>query len=269
MKKNKIFDCITFFNENFLTNLRFEILSEVVDYFIVCESRYDHKGNSKPINFSLINKKFEKKVRHLIIEDQFPKPDDGWAAESYQRERIFDGIKDSNNEDYIIFSDSDEIPNPNIIKNLELTKKFGIFLQKFYVYKLNIYNQYETPWEGSRICQKKNLKTFTHLRKKILKKNIDKPFWKFTTEKKIELFNEGGWHFNNLYSPNDISKKLKTFPHKEFNSEEYSNVKTIIQKMKNLEDLFGRNHKYKKVDIDSSYPEIIYKNKENFQKFIL
>ena len=49
MYKNKIYDCITFFDENLLTNLRFEILNDVVDYFIVCESKYDHKGNSKKI----------------------------------------------------------------------------------------------------------------------------------------------------------------------------------------------------------------------------
>ena len=102
-----------------------------------------------------------------------------------------------------------------------------------------------------------------------MKKNIDQPFWKFTTEKEIQLFDEGGWHFNNLYSADDVSKKLKTFPHKEFNSEKYSNVKRVTHKMENLEDLFGRNHKYKKVDIDSSFPEIIYKDKENFRKFIL
>jgi len=37
----KIFDCITFFNENFITNLRFEILNEAVDLFVICESKYN------------------------------------------------------------------------------------------------------------------------------------------------------------------------------------------------------------------------------------
>ncbi len=32
---NKVFDCITFFNENFITNLRFEILDPVVDFFVI------------------------------------------------------------------------------------------------------------------------------------------------------------------------------------------------------------------------------------------
>jgi beta-1,4-mannosyl-glycoprotein beta-1,4-N-acetylglucosaminyltransferase len=42
-KMNKIFDCITFFQENFITNLRFEILSDYVDFFVICESRFDHR----------------------------------------------------------------------------------------------------------------------------------------------------------------------------------------------------------------------------------
>ena len=45
--KNKIFDCITFYQENFLANFRFEVLDEIVDYFVVCESLYDHRGNKK------------------------------------------------------------------------------------------------------------------------------------------------------------------------------------------------------------------------------
>ena len=54
--KNKIFDCITFFNENFITNIRFEILNNVVDFFVICESRFDHKGKKKKNKFQ--TKKF-------------------------------------------------------------------------------------------------------------------------------------------------------------------------------------------------------------------
>ena len=76
---SKIFDCITFFDENFLVNARFEILKDVVDYFIICESNYDHKGDKKKINFNLINQSFKKKVRHIVIEDKFPNPTDRWS----------------------------------------------------------------------------------------------------------------------------------------------------------------------------------------------
>ena len=66
--KNRFYDCVTFFRENLITNLRFEILDKVVDYFIVCESLYDHKGNKKKINFKIKNNKFKKKIIHIIIK---------------------------------------------------------------------------------------------------------------------------------------------------------------------------------------------------------
>tara|TARA_B100000965_G_scaffold246546_1_gene206985 strand:+ start:1149 stop:1958 length:810 start_codon:yes stop_codon:yes gene_type:complete len=269
MVNNKVYDCITFFDENLLTNLRFEILNDVVDYFIVCESHFDHKGNKKKINFKLLNKKFENKVRHIIIEENFPNIENGWEVESYQREKILDGLYDAIENDFIMYSDSDEIPNPNIIKNLNLKKKYGIFMQKFYVYKINIFNKYESPWEGTRICKKKFLKSFTNLRKNIRFKNLKKPFWNIKYEKNIDIFPDGGWHFNNLYNAEIISKKLKTFQHSEFNKDSYSSIKVIEEKILNFEDLFGRKHKYQKVDIDEEFPEFIRKNKDYFKNFII
>ena len=57
----KLFDCITFFRENFITNIRLEIIGNEVDFFVICESKYDHKGKKKNLNFRLQNKKFKKK----------------------------------------------------------------------------------------------------------------------------------------------------------------------------------------------------------------
>ena len=68
----KIIDCITFYDENLLTNTRFEILKDVVDKFIVCESMYDHSGKQKKINFKLLNKSFSYKVDHIVIKNNFP-----------------------------------------------------------------------------------------------------------------------------------------------------------------------------------------------------
>ena len=268
MNKKKIFDCITFFDENLLVNSRFEILDNVVDYFIVCESRFDHRGERKKINFKLKNKKFEKKVRHIVIDKNFPNIKDGWQVEAYQREKILDGINDASEDDLIMYSDSDEIPNPDLLKDIHLNKKYGIFMQKFYTYKINVFNKYESPWEGTKICKKKDLSTFTHLRKKIKSKNIKKPFYKLFVQRSIQTFEQGGWHFNNLYSPEIISKKLKTFQHKEFSAERFSNINVIKKKLLNLEDLFERKHKYQKVDIDDSYPLYIKLNQNLFKDFI-
>ena len=260
MTQKKIYDCITFFDENLLTNLRFEILKDVVDYFIVCESKFDHKRREKDINFSLINKDLKNKVKHLVINEPFPSNLNYWQIEEFQREKLLEAIKEVNPEDFIMYSDSDEIPNPDILKNINLKKKYGIFLQNFYVYNLDTFNHYETPWEGTRICMKKNLKSITYLRKKIKKSNLKKPFWKIHISKDIECFNNGGWHFNNFYSPEKISIKLKTYQHIEFAPERFSAPDVINKKIKNLEDLFERGHKYRKVGIKEILPDYVIKN---------
>ena len=142
-------------------------------------------------------------------------------------------------------------------------------MQKFFVYKLNIYNKYESPWEGTRVCKKKYLKSFTFLRKKILKKNIYKPFWKLNIEKDIQIIKDGGWHFNNLYSIETISKKLKVSPHKEFSESKYSDPKIINQKISNLEDLYNRGHNYKKINIDQTFPNFFLNNPDLIKDYIL
>ena len=264
----KIFDCITFFRENRVTNLRFEILSKVVDKFIICESKYDHKGNKKDLNFKSDNKDFEKKIIYLVKEDPFPKNSSPWEKQALQREYIFKGLDICHPDDLIMFSDPDEIPNPLKLKNIHLKKKFGIFLQKHFVYKINLSNPFEEPWEGTRICKKKNLLSIDFLRQKILSKNIKK-FWRFDKERNIELIQNGGWHFNNLFNAKEISIKLKTFAHEEFNKDKFTDVNIIQKKIDQKIDLFDRGNKYKKVELDNSFPDYIINNKEIFKDFLL
>ena len=262
------FDCITFFQENFITNLRLEILRDVVDYFIICESCYDHRGNKKKINFQLSNPKLKNKVRHIILDHPFPDGLNLWQRQAYQREYIFNGIKDSDEEDYIMFSDPDEIPRPEVLKNFKLTKKYAIFHQKCFNYKLNLLNPHETPWSGTRLTKKKNLFSFDFFRQKVLEKNIKK-WWKFGVERNIEIIDNAGWHFNNLFSPEMISTKLKTFAHDEFSNDEFTDIKIIEKKINEGVDLFNRGQKYKKINIDNTYPKFILDRLSEFKKFIV
>ena len=181
---------------------------------------------------------------------------------------IFNGLKNAKPEDYIMFSDPDEIPRPEILANLKLNKKFGIFLQKMFCYKLNIYNPHESLWEGSRICFKKNLKSIDFLRQKVLKKNIRYPFWRIDKEKNIQLIDNGGWHFNYLSEPEKISKKLKTFAHTEYNKDAFTNIDVIKKNIYEMRDLFNRGHQYYKVQLDNTYPDYILNNQNKFYKWI-
>ena len=181
---NKIYDCITFFDEPLQANLRFNILNNCVEKFIVCESKFDHKGQYKGINFNIENyKDFKDKIIHLVIEEQFPDTSNPWKTQAFQREFIFNGLNNAKPEDYIMFSDPDEIPRPETLASLKLNKKYGIFLQKMFCYKINVYNPHESPWEGSRICLKKNLKSIDFLKSLNMKyfkiaKDIDEQYYK-------------------------------------------------------------------------------------------
>ncbi len=258
----KIFDCITFFQENMISNIRFEILNNSVDHFVICESKYDHKGKEKKLNFRLLNKKLTNKVIYLVLDKPFDKNNSPWKNQAIQREYILKSLSYIDSEDYIMFSDPDEIPNPKILKNLNLKKKYGIFFQKMYCYKFNLFNKEESPWEGTRICKKKKLKSINNMRQKIVSKNLNSPFWKIYKEKSIEIFKDGGWHFNSLLTPEEISLKLKTFAHEEFAKPEYSNIDIIRKNIQQHKDLFKRNLTYQKVDLDNSFPEYILENKQ-------
>jgi len=85
---NKIFDCITFFRENFITNLRFEILNRYIDFFVVCESKYDHKNNKKNFNFILKNKKYKKKIIYIKLEHPFATSENLWSNQAFQRDYL-------------------------------------------------------------------------------------------------------------------------------------------------------------------------------------
>ncbi len=269
MEKNKLIDCITFFDNKRMFDLRFNILKDYVDFFVVCESKYDHRNNQKKLNFD-INFLKQDKVKYFVLDKPFPNKKDIWKNQAIQREFLLNSLDTFVNEkDYIFFSDPDEIPNPKLLINFEMKKKYGIFFQKCFNFKFNLFNPYETPWEGTRVCKKKNLKSIDFMRQKVKSKNLKYSFLRFDKEKSIEIFNDGGWHFNNVMEPEEISLKLKTFAHSEFSDKSYSDVEIIKSKIEKKIDLFKRGHKYEKVKIDSSYPEYLIINYEKYKSFIL
>jgi beta-1,4-mannosyl-glycoprotein beta-1,4-N-acetylglucosaminyltransferase len=168
-----------------------------------------------------------------------------------------------------MFSDPDEIPNPDILKKIVLKKKYGIFMQSSFCYKFNLFNKYETPWQGTRICKKKNLRSIDYMRQKILLKNLKYSFWRIDKNKDIQIINNGGWHFNNIFSPKEISIKLKTFAHTEFSNPKFSSIKIIKKKIDKKIDLFNRGWFFTKINIDKTFPKKIVNKINKFPDLIL
>ena len=101
-----------------------------------------------------------------------------------------------------------------------------------------------------------------------ISKNLKQPFWKIYKEKNIEIIKNGGWHFNSLLTPQEISLKLKTFAHTEFAKPEYSDVNIIKENIRKNQDLFKRNVTYMKVELDNTFPKYILENKNKFSNWI-
>jgi len=234
----KVYDCFQFFDEEMLLNLRLNILDKYVHKFIISEATYLHNGEPKKLLFD-INKyqKFKNKIKYIIVDN--PPPDleivnqtdseeiknskiqsNAYKRHIYQLEETKSGIRDANENDIIIVGDLDEIPNLEGVEFEKIKEKLIFFIQKMFYYKLNLY--YKMPWYGTKACKKKHFKSAKWLQ---WTKNKKYPLWRLDilfSQKKyndINMINDGGWHFTNIKSPEDIQKKLKSFVHhKDFES---------------------------------------------------
>ena len=271
----KLYDCCMYFDEDLVLDLRLNILHEHVDKFIIAEATTTHAGIEKKLKFNLNNfSKFKDKIDYIIVDDM-PKNTGSykkdWAddhiRDQFQRNALARGLKNTSDEDLIMISDLDEIPNPKKIKEFNIKNKYACFIQKNFHLKLNLMNISSQDWMGTKICQKKYLKSPQWLRNIKTKK---RPFWKFYKPKEPQLIFDGGWHFNNCFkSPQEIATKIKSGAHQEENKEEFTNLEKIKNKLEKNEDLFGRNFNYKKIELDESFPEYILENKSKFEPWII
>ena len=115
------------------------------------------------------------------------------------------------------------------------------------------------------MCLKKKFKSPQWLRNLKFKKY---PLWRIDKTRNIQVINNGGWHFAYLQSPENISKKIKSFAHGEFNKDEFINIKKIEERIKNNKDIFNRGFNLKKINIDESFPDYIFKNQHIFKDWI-
>ena len=261
-----ILDCVTYFDEELILELRLNILYEHVDRFIITEGKYDHRGNKRELNFDISRyDKFRDKIIYLPVEN-FPNLNDPWQMLEHQRNYSLNEIKKYDDNDYVIISDIDEIPNPEKIIDFTNRKlNLGVFEQLFFYYKLNLLNTSQSEWYGSKICKKKNLKSPNWLREYKIKQY---PWWRFDRPKNLKIIKDGGWHFSFLYDVDGIIKKISSFQHIEFDKDEYKNKETIIKKIKEGKDVFNRNFLFKKIKIDEKFPKFIIENKEKYKNWI-
>ena len=265
-----IYDCFQYFNEDQMLDLRFNILNANVDYFVISESTKDHQGKNKKLNFNINNfSKYKDKIRYIVADftkdKNFIEHKGGESIiEQHQRNSLSEGLVSANDNDLIILSDSDEIPDLTKLNQIKSNAKFIAFSQMMFMYKLNLQNVNESNWIGSRMTLKKNFPIPQELRNLKFK---EYPFWRFD-KTKLQII-KGGWHFSFLQKPSDIAKKIMSYSHGEFNKSEITDEKNIEKKIANGEDIFERGYELKKINIDETFPDYILKNKLYFKDWII
>ena len=228
-----IYDCFMYFDEDMLLDLRLNSLNKYVKNFIITEATYTHNGQQKKLNFDINNfSKFKDKIIYIIVDKQ-PKNIlqltegeskarrgeklilNGMARDYFQRENLQKGLENVLEDDLVLISDLDEIPNLNNVNFSNVNNNILIFEQKMFYYKLNLF--YENfIWQGTKGTKKKNFISPQWLRN-IKGKNY--PKWRidtFFSKKKysnLEFVKDGGWHFTCLRTADQLEKKLLNFAH--------------------------------------------------------
>ena len=274
----KIFDCTTFYSEHLMMDLRFNILNDYVEKFIVCESTISHSGKKKKLNFDINNyPKFKDKISYIIIDEEpkdiiglknglakpHEKRSDSLKRINLSYDYMIKAIDKASDNDLIILSDNDEIPNLKSKQFKNSNKNIIIFKQLFFYYKLNLLYDL-IPWYGSKAAKKKNLVSMSWLRNL---KNKKYPFWRIDTlfsntrYINLEIINDGGWHFTNIMTAEKLYEKLTNFGHHDEFELSGMTVNDLQKKIDNKEVFFNHfvdkekykerwnfNYKLKKID---------------------
>jgi beta-1,4-mannosyl-glycoprotein beta-1,4-N-acetylglucosaminyltransferase len=291
----RIYDCTTFYSEHMMMDVRFNVLNEYVHKFIVVESLFSHSGKKKKLNFDINNyPKFKDKIVYIVIEKEAEDIINNKNQLNHQSvlrhnslKRIHQsynymlhGIKQASDNDLIILSDNDEIPNLRSKQFQNSKKDLIIFKQLFFYYKFNLLYDL-IPWFGSKACKKKNLKSFEWLRNI---KNKKYPLWRLDTyfshlkNINLEVINDGGWHFTNVKSPSDLFLKMKNFGHHDEFDASGLTLDDVSQKIKDKvvfynhfhdqsnQEKWNYNYKLKKIDL-KLLPNFLTNNIDQYKEW--
>ena len=294
----KIFDCFMYFDEEIVLDVRLNTLDQFVDYFVIVESKFTHKGDKRDLKFNPDKfEKFKNKIIYLVYNHQPSEiekinnedsPDEIarkslWNAiyrENGQRNYIEKGLNEANENDIILISDVDEIPNLKNIEFKNISKKIILFKQNMFYYKFNLHLP-NLIWTGTKGCRKKDLINPQWLRnikdRKYSFFRLD-TFFSKNKYRSVRRIIDGGWHFTNIKNAEAIEHKLKSYLHHgefDLNPLSITQINEIIKKKHAIYDLsvdktkskIGSGNKLEKFELDR-LPKYIQENKNNFKEWI-
>jgi beta-1,4-mannosyl-glycoprotein beta-1,4-N-acetylglucosaminyltransferase len=275
-----IYDAFLFFNELDLLDIRLNLLNDVVDKFVIVESTVTFSGKQKRLFFDdnkHLFERFNDKIIHIVVDDtpqdfnninyilnpstqsdvfqnkvlKYLNESGGWnrsnpneiqwGREIYQRESMIKGLLDCDDNDLIIVSDVDEIPNPIELLKIKDSTQSDVFEFKQNMFYYNINTLKERGWSGPKIAHWSVIKenSLNILRQNKLTNNV---------------VDSGGWHLSFMGGENRIKDKLEAYAHQEYNN---SHIKgSITRNIQSNNDLFFRGS-LTEINIEDEFPNTL------------
>tara|TARA_B100000686_G_C16723143_1_gene936166 strand:+ start:586 stop:1455 length:870 start_codon:yes stop_codon:yes gene_type:complete len=287
-----------YFDEEVVLEIRLNTLDKYVDYFVIVESNFTHKGDKRTLRFN--HNKFEKfkdKIIYLVYEEEpknihlisgkenenrksFKYIMNALYRENGQRNHINNGLTNAKENDLIMISDVDEIPKLNDIDFSKIDEKIISFKQDMFYYKLDLVVP-NFKWTGTKACKLKNFLGPQWLRnvkdKKYAFYRLDTLFSK-KKYRSIKIIEDGGWHFSNIKTAKEIEHKLRSYlHHREFDlaSLSINEINNIMENKQAIYDLrvdknvnkVGSGSKLIKLEF-KKLPVYIQENKEMYNEWL-
>lgn len=277
-----VFELFPFFNELDILKLHLEVMNPIVDRFVIEESRYTFSGEPKELCFEKNKEMFKEwlpKIEYVIVDERFDNVAPG-VRDVFQKNHLINGLKGASDEDILIIGDVDEIPNPDVIlsltENFDNTKIYHLAQRMFYGFLnleevsgnlLSVTGEFDDvprrKWLGTKVTAKKNLPPEGLFVVRETK----------TSDTRSVRVDDGGWHFSYMGSHHEtdagkrIQTKIVAAAHQEYNTEDI--LKEAKDRLILGQDMFGRNAKFVRVDIDESFPEFLREHIKEYDYLIL
>lgn len=273
-----IYDCVPFFNELDILKLRMQILAPHVDRFVLEEATVTFSGEPKEMIFAKNREMFAEyadKIIYVAVEDSPMEGVTTHERDKFQKNQLIRGLSGCGPEDIIIFSDVDEIPNPEtlvrLIEQFEPGKIYHLAQRMFYCFLnmeevsgklLSITGEFpgveRKQWLGTKVC------SFSELPEEgIVNLREVSP-----EDPRSVRVADGGWHFGYMGGDGerDVAKrigvKVKAAAHQEYNSKRYLNE--AVDRLLCGEDIFDRDARFVRVPVDDSFPAYLRAHREEY-----
>lgn len=277
-----VIDCIPFFNELDILKLRLHILDPLVDRFVIEEATHTFSGLPKELCFEKNREMFEEflpKITYLVV-DNSPEEISTHERDKFQKNALAKALTDASDEDVLILSDVDEIPNPavlqELVKRFDPDKIYHLAQRNFYCYLnmeevsgnlLSITGEFpgveRRMWLGTKVFAKKNIPESGIIDLREISPE----------DPRSVRVADGGWHFGYMGSchETDVSKRVGTkvvaAAHQEYNTEDV--LAEVKDRLILGEDIFGRNAVFQWAVVDESYPQYLLEHKSEYDYLIM